>query len=659
MDLHLNKDISSAIPSIREYDQSLEKQNLWWTVVAMVGKINNQNLQSQLIDSISDTQVQFDELRSNLISSMTHRYMDKLETEMKLKSQAFIDVLNRNLFERTADVGFLSTDVDIVNYLKDGNFSAAQRTLIENRLVEYVKKYSVYDDVVLVSMKGDVVASLKGEQDHHRVNLQTEFWQQVIRKNDFVEVDVVIEGINHDELPLSYLHRVEHNGEVLGILCLVFKFEDELSRIQKALTGEQESVQFALTDADRKVLFSHAKKTHTSLPNMSLNKLELLTIDRQSYFVYATRAKGYQGFEGLPWLSYCFVPVESALKVEDTDSRLNLSPTSALFPLDLYELNLRINTALLIVILNGKIISLKNDVKAFLPVLDAFQEIGSEIQNIFSDSISHIHHLSYQTIATEVALGAKLAIEIMDRNLYERANDCRWWALSHLFRETLSDNELSNDKVHQVESTLKSINQLYTVYTNIFVYDTQGRVIADSNETLNESNVRLASQPEVIRTLKLDDSQQYSVSAFEQTALYNEQQTYVYHARIMGLAQEPLTVGGIGIVFDAKPEFKAILEDFMPKKADGQVYEHSFSVFVDQHYNIISCSENDVALQVGDKIDLKKKIVQSETDLNGYFSEVCYGREFLIGYQVSLGYREYKNDDGYQNDLIALVFVPC
>jgi hypothetical protein len=25
--------------------------------------------------------------------------------------------------------------------------------------------------------------------------------------------------------------------------------------------------------------------------------------------------------------------------------------------------------------------------------------------------------------------GASLAINIMDRNLYERANDCRWWAL--------------------------------------------------------------------------------------------------------------------------------------------------------------------------------------------------------------------------------------
>ncbi|MDQ7068951.1 MAG: hypothetical protein Q9M40_13855 [Sulfurimonas sp.] len=31
-----------------------------------------------------------------------------------------------------------------------------------------------------------------------------------------------------------------------------------------------------------------------------------------------------------------------------------------------------------------------------------------------------------------------LAIDIMDRNLYERANDSRWWALTPLFIEELS-----------------------------------------------------------------------------------------------------------------------------------------------------------------------------------------------------------------------------
>ncbi len=38
---------------------------------------------------------------------------------------------------------------------------------------------------------------------------------------------------------------------------------------------------------------------------------------------------------------------------------------------------------------------------------------------------------------------AELIVDIMDRNLYERANDCRWWALTTDFRAILENEQLS------------------------------------------------------------------------------------------------------------------------------------------------------------------------------------------------------------------------
>lgn len=59
----------------------------------------------------------------------------------------------------------------------------------------------------------------------------------------------------------------------------------------------------------------------------------------------------------------------------------------------------------------------------------------------------------------------------MDRNLYERANDCRWWAPTSAFRQILSKPEVTPDDAQQISDILKYINGLYTVYTNLFVYD--------------------------------------------------------------------------------------------------------------------------------------------------------------------------------------------
>jgi hypothetical protein len=34
------------------------------------------------------------------------------------------------------------------------------------------------------------------------------------------------------------------------------------------------------------------------------------------------------------------------------------------------------------------------------------------------------------------------------------------------------------------------------------------------------------------------------------------------------------------------------------------------------------------------------------------------GRTYAMGIQVSNGYREYKREDGYINDVLCMVFVP-
>ncbi|MEB0284817.1 hypothetical protein, partial [Sphingomonas sp. 10B4] len=62
-------------------------------------------------------------------------------------------------------------------------------------------------------------------------------------------------------------------------------------------------------------------------------------------------------------------------------------------------------------------------------------------------------------------------IDIMDRNLYERANDCRWWALTPdiqlLMADAFINGEMGDDDTQVITRILESINALYTAYSRL------------------------------------------------------------------------------------------------------------------------------------------------------------------------------------------------
>lgn len=157
----------------------------------------------------------------------------------------------------------------------------------------------------------------------------------------------------------------------------------------------------------------------------------------------------------------------------------------------------------------------------------------------------------------------------MDRNLYERANDCRWWALTSKFKEILAKEEqIEQHDKDTISSILEYINELYTVYTNLFIYDINGNILAVSNNSEKDIVGTKLSQNWVKQTLTLKDSSKYCVSPFERTPLYNNQSTYIYGAAITDENTHNV-LGGIGIVFDSTDQFKDMLRDALPQNEGG------------------------------------------------------------------------------------------
>ncbi|WP_052501494.1 cache domain-containing protein [Thiomicrospira microaerophila] len=656
------------LPKVKTYLDQLEEQNMWWTTVAMVGKINSEAFHPQLLASIVETQKEFQHLRDLMIDSLIDSYLGKTESDIKLKTQASVDLIIRNLFERTADVGFLATDADIVEFMALDQPADAQRQRIERRLEAYVAKYSVYDDIVLVKPNGQVMAKLN--PNNHTLSSTDPLIRQAINsKQAFEEIHRASDLFPQNTKSLIYAKRIEQkaqNGrptQLLGVLCLSFKFDQEMALIFKKIGRNSPDYRIALCHESGETLATNHPQTFPIGEQIKQTPLSSKPVNKNNKFCFHTKTKGYEGFQGLPWHIYVELENQAAFCIHETqtDSMIEVKPDSPLYLKQLERTNIKVSTLLLIVILNGKISSLKQNVEYFLPILDRFQDISQDIARIFADFIHHIHQIRVETVRDKVAFSAALAADILDRNLYERANDCRWWALNPLFSQTLTHyhqhKKLDKTQRETLYTELSYINQLYTVYTNILVYDLQGRVLAVSNPDASSLVGQTLSQiNDVKHSLQIKDPQQYWVSQFESTPLYNQQPSFIYHAPIKSTDHPNQNVGGIALVFDSATQFHAMLKDSEPHFTLEAIQQGSFSLYVNTQGVVISSTQPD--MKPGRVIQLPNRLRQFKPGDAGSLNWTLDQKAYLVGFYMTDGYREYKTQDGYQDEVISLCFTP-
>tara|TARA_R110000796_G_scaffold251708_2_gene383765 strand:+ start:289 stop:672 length:384 start_codon:yes stop_codon:yes gene_type:complete len=120
----------------------------WLAIIALVGKVASRSGGNGVLDRVTEVQDRFRLLRVQLAAALTEEYAREYEMVLGSRASIAIDMLVRNLFERSADIGFLSTDSTLRAYMEsravDGN--------IHQHLARYVAKYSVYDDVMLFNL---------------------------------------------------------------------------------------------------------------------------------------------------------------------------------------------------------------------------------------------------------------------------------------------------------------------------------------------------------------------------------------------------------------------------------------------------------------------------------------------------------------------------
>lgn len=647
---------------------------------------DNLTLLGQLLcagTDITGMRSDFNELAAELLDQLARELRKKAVRSLGSDARVAIDILVRNLFERTADIGFLATDEDVRAFAEDvmrDAHTARDRSRIAalvERFDEYVKKYSVYHNIILLSPDGKVLAQLDRDnpvsESHDRLIREALTTQQA-----YVEVFRRSDLLPSEEAPLIYAYRVmsADGAHPVGVLCLCFRFHDECTRIFDGLLAEDDWTVITLLDRDGRVIASsdpYQFPVGAQLERCDGDEARIVRFAGREYLATTRPSQGYQGYMGPGWVGHALAPLNHAfemavaheLEAVPAPLRDGVLETTTLFSQALRDIPVRatrIQRELNRAVWNGTL-WLTRDAHAlngsFAKVL--LWEIGStgvRTRNVFSESTTNLYETVVSSVLYDCAAQAALAMDIMDRNLYERANDCRWWALTSAFRESLAAGRAFEPAERErLTGILKTINGLYTVYSNLLVFDAQARIVAVSNPACADRVGETLHADWVRETLSLPDTQSYCVSDFAPSALYDGQATYVYSAAIRAPDEAAHAVGGIAIVFDATPQFIAMLRDALPRSEDGRIVEGAVAVFAERDGRVLAST--DESLPIGSRLDIGRAFFELPAGESCANVVVLNGRYYAVGSRMSAGYREYKSaDDAYRNDVVALVLVP-
>jgi hypothetical protein len=230
------------------------------------------------------------------------------------KAQALVQLIVRNLFERTADVRWWATDTAFWKVLHEPE--AQRLALAEDRLRTIHRYYTVYCDLVLTDMEGRIIASArrKGGAGMQRVPPEAQDWfgraRVLASGHDYVVSAVHHSSLHDNRKVLVYATPVRERGQAdgtaLGVLAVYFDWQKEAQIIVRNEAGfteaEWETRRVLLLDRNHRIIASSDDKDFLqSFAGIGSGKDSgCLRVSDGSRIGFA-RTLGYEEYDGLGW----------------------------------------------------------------------------------------------------------------------------------------------------------------------------------------------------------------------------------------------------------------------------------------------------------------------------------------------------------------------
>jgi len=221
------------------------------------------------------------------------------------------------------------------------------------------------------------------------------------------------------------------------------------------------------------------------------------------------------------------------------------------------------------------------------------------------------------------------AIEIIDRNLYERTCDVRWWATDSAIVDCATDT--SAEKVQHASKRLGVILGAYTVYIDLWLCSLQGKVLANGRpDRFNVTGRDVANEPWFREAVALGSGDEFAVSDVAVCDPLNHSQVATYAASIRhGGESHGASIGILAIHFDWQPQASAIVRGVRIAEVDRS---RTIAMLLDAQHRVIASTHPNARLQ--DKFALKTKGQDS-----GFYYDTDHT---IVAFHATPGYETYR-----------------
>lgn len=244
----------------------------------------------------------------NSISRMTERSRGERMVDLSLNA---IELIDRNLYERTCDVRWWATDSAVVDCAATPAPAAVAH--VSDRLAVILGAYTVYLDLWLCDLNGDVIAN--GRADRFRVtgqNVANTKWFREARGlrsgDDYVAGDVECQPLLSNAQVATYCASVREggkaNGRPTGVLAIHFDWEPQARAIvQGVRVGAADRARVLLVDSSFRVIAaSDGQGMLSERISLALgSERSGFYRDRSGALVAFHATPGYETYKGLGW----------------------------------------------------------------------------------------------------------------------------------------------------------------------------------------------------------------------------------------------------------------------------------------------------------------------------------------------------------------------
>ncbi len=267
-------------------------------------------------------------------------------------------------------------------------------------------------------------------------------------------------------------------------------------------------------------------------------------------------------------------------------------------------------------------------------VSDEVSSVADDIQTDLSrrlvDLTADIAQMEKYAAGERLVDLAYTAVDTIDRNLYERTCDVRWWATDASFVQALSTS--SPAYLQEASQRLGVILDAYNIYLDIWICGLDGKILANARPGIFDiCGSSIKEMPWFKAALNHASGDHFETSDVMHMPLLNDGKVLAYSCAIRENGSKSGKICGVMVTcFDWASQAKSIVAS---ARMDAKMREKNTRVLlVDRHNRVIASSDDTGFLK-------ETIIIPDDQNANvGFFTN----DKLLIAYHNSEGFETYS-----------------